>query len=103
MGLLSKLFDAAIKPKVNRDDFLYGPLSMPPSAEAGAIVTAMNAEERYNFNEILRLLQEGLETTAGVGRLGIHPDARASLWGTALSKMSDHYHEIGGYDKVYIS
>jgi hypothetical protein len=98
MGLLDKLFGTGKNSKESRDD--YGTLSMPPSAEAGALLAAMTNEERFNFKDLLRLLQEWHESVVKKGSLNFHPEARASLWGAALGKMADHYLEIGRNDKA---
>jgi hypothetical protein len=84
--------------KENRND--YGTLSMPPSAEAEAILTAMTEEEKFNFNNLLQHLQNWHKSVGGIGQLNFHPEVRASLWGTALAKISDHYQDIGQNDRA---
>jgi hypothetical protein len=98
MGLLDKLFGTGKNPKANRDD--YGTLSTPPSAEAGAILAVMTEDERFNFSDILQHLQEWHESVAGRSPLNFHPEARESLWGTALAKIADHYRDIKRLDKA---
>jgi hypothetical protein len=98
MGLFSKLFGAAKSPKDDRDD--YGTLFMPPSAEAGALLAVMTEEEKSNFTDLLRHLQEWYESVAEKGPISFHPEARAGLWGIALAKIAEHYRDIGRNDKA---
>jgi hypothetical protein len=98
MGLLNKSFGTGHSAKDNLDD--YGTLSKPPSAEAGAILAAMTKEEKFNFSDLLRHLQEWHESVAEKSPISFHPEARASLWGAALSKIADHYRDIGQNDKA---
>jgi hypothetical protein len=98
MDLFSKLFGAAKNPKDGRDD--YGTLFMPPSSEAGALLTVMTEEDKSNFADLLRHLQEWHESVAEKSPLSFHPEARACLWGVALAKIADHYREIGRNDKA---
>jgi hypothetical protein len=88
----------ANKPTEDRTD--NGTLFTPPSAEAGALLEAMTEEEKYNFTDLLRNLQEWHESVMEKGSLSFHPEARARLWGIALAKIADHYHEIGLNDKA---
>jgi hypothetical protein len=97
MSLLGKLFGGAKNPKEDRSD--YGTLLVPPSAEAGALLAAMTEEEKTNFIDLLRHLQEWHESVVK-GPLSFHPETRACLWGTALAKIADHYHEIDRNDKA---
>jgi hypothetical protein len=78
----------------------YGSLLMPPSAEAGAIQAAMTDEEKANFIDLLRHLQEWYDSSSEEGPVSFHPEARALLWGTALAKIADHYHSINRHDKA---
>jgi tetratricopeptide (TPR) repeat protein len=98
MGLLNKLFDAAKNPKEDRSD--YGSLFIPPSAEAGALQAALTEEEKANFIDLLRHLQEWYDSGSEEGPVSFHPEARAVLWGTALAKIADHYRSIGRNDKA---
>lgn len=98
MGLFSKSFGAAKNPKDDRED--YGTLFMPPSSEAGALLAVMTEEEKSNFTDLLRHLQEWHESIAEKGPLSFHPEARACLWGVALAKIADHYRGIGRNDKA---
>jgi hypothetical protein len=100
MGLLNKLFGTGKNAKDDgtRDD--YGTLSKPPSAEAGAILAAMTEEEKFNFNDLLQHLQEWHESVAEKGPISFHPEVRASLWGAALSKIADHFREVGQNHKA---
>ena len=88
----------ATDPKEYRGD--YGRLSMPPSPEAATILSSMTEEEKLNFRDLLGRLQEWHESIAEKGPLSFHPEARASLWGTALAKIADHYREIGRNDRA---
>lgn len=78
----------------------YGSLLMPPSAEAGAIQAAMTDEEKANFIDLLRHLQEWYDSGSEEGPVSFHPEARALLWGTALAKIADHYHSTNRPDKA---
>lgn len=78
----------------------YGPLSMPPSSEAAAILAAMTEEEKVNFSELLRHLQEWLESSAEKQSVKFHPEARAVFWGTAFAKIADHYRDINRNEKA---
>jgi HAMP domain-containing protein len=81
-----------------RDD--YGTLSMPPSPEAQIILSSMTEEENLNFRGLLGCAQEWHESVLEQRPLLFHPEGRAALWGAALSKIADHYHEIGRNDKA---
>ena len=98
MGLLAKLFGASKGAQKDRGD--YGTLAMPPSAEAGALLAAMTDEERLNFADLLRHLQEWHESVAETDQLSFHPEARALLWGAGLAKIADHYREVGRNDEA---
>jgi hypothetical protein len=79
----------------------YGPVSMPPSAEAGAILAAMSEDEKVDFSELLRHLQEELESHAEKDQsVKVHFEVRAAFWGIAFGKIADHYHDIGHDDKA---
>lgn len=98
MGFLRRLLGT---PKDQTEDISgYGSLLLPPSAEAGALLSAMTREEKSNFLSILRHLQEWHESVAEQAPLCFHPEARASYWGTALAKVADHYRETGINDKA---
>ena len=71
----------------------YGDLFMPPSTSAESIVSSLTKEERFNFNDLLKRLQEWHES-AGGEPIKFHPEARAACWGTALAKIADHYQEV---------
>jgi hypothetical protein len=93
MELFRKLFGSA-KASVDKDyrgD--YGNLLLPPSAKAVTILRSLNEEERVNFKGLLNCAQEWYESAGRQGPISFHPDARASLWGAALSKLADHYLE----------
>jgi hypothetical protein len=93
MELFRKLFGST-KPPVDRGyrgD--YGNLLLPPSAEAATILWSLNEEEQVNFKGLLNCAQESYESAGQQGPVEFHPDARASLWGAALSKLADHYLE----------
>ena len=98
MGLLGKLFGATKDTQQDRSD--YGTLAMPPSAEAGALLAAMNDEERLNFTDLLGHLQEWHESIAETDQLRFHPEARAVLCGAGLANIADHYREAGRNDKA---
>lgn len=78
----------------------YGPLSLPPSEEAKAILSSMTDIEKFNFGDLLSRLQGWHESVAERHPLNFHPEARASLWGTALAKIADHYREVGRNDRA---
>jgi len=98
MGLLSKLFGATKNQMEDRSG--YGSLIMPPSAEAMALQTALTEEEKSNFIGILQHMQEWYESGTKERPVSFHPEARARFWGLALSKIADHYHDIGRNDKA---
>jgi len=87
-----------IEPKQWRDD--YGTLSMPPSDEVKRLLSSMTEEEIFNFKDLLGRLQAGHESRRRVSPLHFHPEARAVLWGTALAKLADHFHEIGRKERA---
>jgi hypothetical protein len=78
----------------------YGSLLVPPSTEAATVLASMTEEESLNFKDLLERLQEWHESAVGKGSLNFHPEARASLWGTALAKIADHYREIGRNERA---
>jgi TolA-binding protein len=99
MGLFKDPFGARENVTESIDE--YGPLSMPPSAEAGAILAAMSEEEKANFSELLRRLQEELESHANKDKsVKVHFEGRAAFWGIAFGKIADHYRDIGRDDKA---
>jgi hypothetical protein len=101
MGLFTNLLGAAKNPKKDdRSD--YGTLLMPPSSEAGALLSAMTEEEKFNFTDHLQHLQEWLESEMETSpdHLSFHPESRARFWGLALAKIADHYVDIGRHDKA---
>src|SRR5215831_8634219 len=83
MGLFKDPFGARKDVTESIDE--YGPLSMPPSAEAGAILAAMSEEEKVNFSELLQHLQEELESHAKKDQsVKVHFEARTAFWGIAF-------------------
>jgi hypothetical protein len=82
-----------------RDD--YGTVFLQPSDEAKTVLSSMTQEERVNFNDLLRRLQEWHESGAATRPLHFHPEARASLWGAALAKIADHYREIERNERAF--
>lgn len=68
--------------------------------EGGALLAAMTEEKKYNLTDLLRHLQEWHESVTKTAPLSFHPEARARLWGAALAKIADHYHDIGRNDKA---
>jgi hypothetical protein len=79
----------------------YGPLSMPPSAEAAAIFEVMTPDEKANFRELLRRLEEWMNE-GGLNENGpvqFHREARAAFWAAAFGKIADHYRESGNDEK----
>ncbi len=79
----------------------YGPAKLAPSADAKSILTSMTEEERSNFDDALAHLQKWYDSTAGdKGPVSFHPEGRAVLWGTALAKIADHFHQIGRDDRA---
>lgn len=89
---------ATKNPKEDRSD--YGSLFIPPSAEAGALQAALTEEEKTNFIDLLRHLQEWYDSSSEEGPVSFHPQARTLLWGAALAKIGDHYRSIGRNDKA---
>jgi hypothetical protein len=79
----------------------YGDLLLPPSAEAATILWSLNKEELLNFKGLLNCAQESYERAGQQGPVKFHPDARASLWGAALSKLADHYLDIDLTDRAF--
>jgi tetratricopeptide (TPR) repeat protein len=98
MGILNKLLVAKKDQQNDRSD--YGSLLMPPSAEASAILAAMTDEEKNNFVDLLRTLQEWYDCGSEEGPVSFHPEARAHIWGTALAKIADHYYSINCHNKA---
>lgn len=72
----------------------YGTLLVPPSDKAEQLLSFMSDDEKYNFNDLLKRLQDWHESAASRRALTFHPEARAVLWGVALAKIADHYREI---------
>jgi hypothetical protein len=73
---------------------------MPPSAEAGALQAVLTEEEKTNFINLLRHLQEWCDSGSEEGPVSFHPQARALLWGAALAKIADHYRSICRNEKA---
>jgi hypothetical protein len=78
----------------------YGDASVPPSAEAGSILSLMTKEEKFNFTNLLRNLQEEFESAGEKGPLKFHAEVRAALWGLAFAKIADHYRGLGQDEKT---
>lgn len=72
----------------------YGILSKPPSDLASTILSGMTEEEKSNFQDLLGRLEGWLESGSDRPGLLFHPEARAALWGAALAKLADHFHEV---------
>lgn len=78
----------------------YGAALVPPSDEAMEIFARMNQEERLNLHDLLSSLQLRAETISKTPGILLHPSARASLWGQALARIGDHYHEVGNRERT---
>jgi hypothetical protein len=99
MGLFKNPFRA--RENVTEGIAEYGPLSMPPSAEAAATLAMMSEEDKMNFRELLRRLQEWLESHAENNQsVKVHSEGRGAFWGIAFGKIADHYRDIGRDDKA---
>lgn len=96
------VFPATVSPAEGSTQYRgdYGNLFVTPSVEAAEIFSSMTREEKVNFTDLLGRLQEWHEGVVERGPLSFHPKARASLWGAALGKIADHYHETGQNDRA---
>ena len=91
---------------ISKDDGLYwdvsdfGTADVPPSHHALTILAAMTTDEKLNLHDVLKDLQRRMETISKTPGLLLHPEVRSGLWGKAIAKVSDHYYEVGNYDRA---
>lgn len=94
-GQYESLDDPIVKEKLKN----YGPLSIPPNEQAQRILLAMTEDERLNFSSLLRRLQEWNESQLPNHEVVFDVEARATLWGSALTQIAGHYREIEEYER----
>ena len=94
-GQYRSLDDSIVKEKLKN----YGPLSKPPNEQAQRILLAMTKDESLNFSSLLRRLQEWNESQLSSHEIVFDVEAHATLWGSALTQIADHYREIEEYER----
>jgi len=78
----------------------FGTADVLPSERAMSILAAMTTEEKLNLYGVLQDLQRRMEIMSKTPGLLLHPDVRSGLWGKAIAKISDHYFELGDYQRT---